>query len=142
MKIRKTFIRLTFNLSLEISVGVWQTDWRWPALVKRRDRLVGARSTQTDNVLGLSWGSGFGEGRSRHEWWANGSFSVHYDLLNRGHEIDGVKKQKWLWNQEDGGGNPRENKAERRGIVAFKHEELELYEKHLSDNSQWKESWT
>lgn len=32
------------------------------------------------------------------------------------------------------------NKAERRGIVAFKHEELELSEEHISANSQWKES--
>lgn len=47
----------------------------------------------------------------------------------------------WLWKQVGGRGNARENKTERRGIVALKHEELELSEEHLSDNNHWKENW-
>lgn len=38
-------------------------------------------------------------------------------------------------------GEEIQEKTERGGIVAFKHEELELSEEHLSDSSHWKENW-
>lgn len=41
MKVRKIFIGLTFSLSFEIQVGVWQTDQRSLALVKRRKKAMG-----------------------------------------------------------------------------------------------------
>lgn len=45
---RKIFIGLTFHLSLGIQVGVWQTE-RWSlSLVKRGDRVMGARNTEAD----------------------------------------------------------------------------------------------
>ena len=37
-----------------------------------------------------------------------------------------------IWGEK---GNPRENKAERE-LIAFRHEEMELSEEHLSGNSQ------
>lgn len=54
-----------------------------------------------------------------------------------------MKKQGWLiadiLTLEQGGwekGNPRENKAERKKVNSFRHEEVELSEEHLSGNSQ------
>lgn len=59
---KKIFIELTFHLSLEIRVGVWQTE-RWSlSLVKRRDRVVGARSTEADMPEGWAEAMALEEG--------------------------------------------------------------------------------